>query len=54
MENALAFMKKGRAFSTFEKKGRALCPAKTLYLKHYSIVHVHTARAHTKHLSSPN
>jgi hypothetical protein len=29
MENALAFMKKGRAFSTFEKK-TALCPAKTL------------------------
>jgi hypothetical protein len=32
MENALAFimfMKKGRSFSTFEKKGRALCPAKT-------------------------
>jgi hypothetical protein len=27
--NASAFMKKGRAFSTFEKKGRALCPAKT-------------------------
>jgi hypothetical protein len=25
----LAFMKKGRAFSTFEKKGRALCPVKT-------------------------
>jgi hypothetical protein len=29
MENALAFMKKDGAFSTFEKKGRALCPAKT-------------------------
>jgi hypothetical protein len=29
MENALALMKKGRAFSTFEKKRRAPCPAKT-------------------------
>jgi hypothetical protein len=29
MENALAFLKKGREFSTFEKKGRAPYPAKT-------------------------
>jgi hypothetical protein len=31
MENALAFMKQCRTFSTIEKKGRALCPAKTLF-----------------------
>jgi hypothetical protein len=30
MKSALAFMKKGSAFSTFEKKGGALRPAKGL------------------------
>jgi hypothetical protein len=29
MENALAFLKKGRAFSTIEKNVGAPCPAKT-------------------------